>query len=219
MESNITETMPVRRVDEQKKDELLSDLVHNMKSPLNGIVAFIDAMTDESNTNSPQFSASATLPGASLSSPSLLNVLAGSARSLSRLLDEIVDYSDLYSDYPTARPYVNKPLHMGHVIDNVELVCRPLAAVKNVKVTKQVQPTLPPVIANKPKVTMMLSYLMEVCIKYSQSRSITVLVQTAKDERGVVVRIQDAERSVSPEEFFSLFDQEKVSQGYATRLY
>jgi signal transduction histidine kinase len=74
-------------IDEQKKDEFISDLVHNLKGPLNSIVTFIEAMSEDTTT-----STSSTTPA--VSPPSLNHVLSASARRLSRLLDELVDYAN-----------------------------------------------------------------------------------------------------------------------------
>jgi signal transduction histidine kinase len=105
-------------LNELQKDDLIFDIAHNLRSPLNGLISSIAALTLPAS------------PSPSPSSPSdvstsLLEVLSHCAQRMSRLIDEMTDYAELTS-FATSSPAA---LQISKVLQSAEELCRPLAKV------------------------------------------------------------------------------------------
>jgi hypothetical protein len=180
------------RASDRQKSELIFDLAHNLKAPLSGLAALA---ADES----------ASPRGVSLSTVAL---------HMARMVDEIADFAEATNSLDDQHRAKNTPTQVIEVLDTVDTLFIPTYRTKGITVVRELSPTPPPtVLVQRHKLTLLLSYLLDVSIHYSSSRMIRIRAYAGVDNTTAVVSFSDNLRSCSQEELEELFAKSPI-QGY-----
>jgi signal transduction histidine kinase len=172
---------------EQLRRGMVSDIAHELRTPLSNIRGYLEAMRD----------------GVTRPDPALIASLHEEALLLTRLVDdlqqlELADAGQL--------KLVRQEVDLGDVIEQAVITSRPAAASKDVSVTTEVEPDLPPVNADRERVGQVLRNLLDNAIRHTpEGGSVTV---AARDE-GVEIelRVRDSGAGIPPEHLPNIFER------------
>ena len=216
-EEDVSQTANMARDNERlktlntQKDELISDLAHNLKSPLNGVVGLLEAVLDEVGV------ITGANPSKTSTIPAMIELLSASALRFSRTIDQIADYSGL-EESGEAGINVNTPIDISEAFDEASALFAPLLKIKKVEMTKSFA-TLPNIQSRHQKIVQLLGYLLESAAQFSESRRVTVSAHHDEASRFVIVKLTDSMTNLSDTEIAHLFDPSQgVSKGFLSPL-
>ena len=192
---------------QQAQAEFLSQISHELKSPLNTIVAYVEALDDEE------------LVGAE-ERREFYNTINQEAMRMARLISNLLQLSRIQLGNLSAR--------FGFV--KADALLRDMAASvtaqieqHGLKLDLQVPENLPPLFGDKDLLGVAVTNLLSNAIKYTPSGG-RISLRAAEDEKGITVEVADTGIGIPPEaqakifERFARSDQEEVQQQSGTGL-
>ncbi len=192
--------MKVRLLDElkrlnEKKNEFLGIAAHDLRSPLNVIVGFVSLIIDELKSDS--FKADAGLND-------LRDVLKA-AKGMTHLLSELLDISAIES----GKIVLNiTPVHMSAIFDECARNHVKIAAQKNISLNFNTDESLPPVQADRVRVTEVLDNLISNAVKYTYPGGYVTVSANWTDNR-VLISVNDTGQGLSEEDLKAVFHSYK----------
>ena len=184
------------------KDEFLANTTHELKTPLNGIIGIVDSLLSGSHGDS------------MLDLKHNLTIVAHSGRRLTRLVDDILDFSKM----KTGNLNLNRgPIVLEDALDAVLSLSRPLLSGKEVLLTKDLEPELPLVDADPNRLQQIFFNLIGNAIKFTETGSIIVSVK--RDGDFVLATVSDTGIGIPTafqKDIFKMFEQLESS---ATRAH
>jgi len=144
---------------DQMKDAFLANTSHELRTPLNGIIGIAESLSD---------GATGPLPATTRDN---LFMIASSGRRLSRLVDDILDFSKLKSHDLNLR---RAPVGMREVVDIVLTLSAPLVADRDLELRNEIPPDLPLVDGDENRLQQIMHNLVGNSIKFTQQGRITV---------------------------------------------
>lgn len=189
----------LRLINEQK-DDLISDLAHNLKSPLNGIVGLLEAIQEEVNA------ILSSLPGSAAPSqiPVMVDLLSTSALRFSRTIDQISDLSELH-DNSGEELVKNVSTDVAELFSEVTLMFAPLLRLKKITLNQSIS-NLPSIMTRPRKMSQLLGYLLETAIHFSDSKTISVSAHVTESNKFISLQFSDPQTVLTPKEVACLFD-------------
>jgi signal transduction histidine kinase len=172
---------------EQLRRGMVSDIAHELRTPLSNIRGYLEAMRD----------------GVARPDPALIASLHEEALLLTRLVDdlqqlELADAGQL--------KLVRQEADLGEVVEQAVIASRPAAASKSISVTTEVAPDLPPVEADRERVGQVLRNLLDNAIRHTpEGGSITVAARNDGDE--VEMNVRDTGAGIPPEHMPNIFER------------
>ncbi|HET9496672.1 MAG TPA: ATP-binding protein [Chloroflexia bacterium] len=182
---------------EQLRRGMVSDIAHELRTPLSNIRGYLEAMRD-----------GVTRPDAAL-----IASLHEEALLLTRLVDdlqqlELADAGQL--------KLVRQEVDLGDVIEQAAVASRPAATSKDVSITTEVEPDLPPADADRERVGQVLRNLLDNAIRHTpEGGSITVAARDTGGELEVSVR--DTGPGIPPEHLPNIYERFYRSDSSRTR--
>lgn len=166
---DVTERIETENRVRKLQDQFVSNMTHELKTPLTAIIGFTDWLLDQPD------------------SPTLvedLTTIKTSAVSMQQLIDEILAFKRVLETAP-----VPEPVDLGRVVTDVVTLARPDAAGRGVSIQAVVSPT-PAVLGDPLQLEQVVGNLVSNAVKYSKAPgSVEVRVGPAPD--GVTLRIAD----------------------------
>ncbi len=149
--------------------EFVANVSHELRTPLTAIRGFVETLLDgalESPAEARRF----------------LETVAGHAERLSRLLDDLLDLSNI----ELGRTALHlEPLALPEVIEHAVSSLAPAAAKKRLALSLDVPPDLPPVLADRDRLVQILVNLVDNAIKFTpEGGRATVAARRAAAESG-----------------------------------
>lgn len=201
----------LRAINEQK-DDLISDLAHNLKSPLNGVVGLLEAIQEEIT------SITASRPKNSQMS-SMIELLTTSALRFSRTIDQISDFSSISEDENDSGMVKNVAAKLSDLFDEANGLFAPLLKVKKVSVKHTFPSSLPELMTRPRKLGQLLGYLIETAAQFTESRTITVSAHVTESNKFISLQFADSQTMLTPKEVSHLFDPSQgVIKGFLSPL-
>jgi signal transduction histidine kinase/DNA-binding response OmpR family regulator len=187
------------------KAQFLSNVSHELRTPMNGVLGMADLLNDTALTGEQR---------------EYVDVLTASARSLLRVIDDILDYSEIEAGQLALE---RAPFHLHRCIGDALRLLAPAARAKGIELVGYVDPTLPESVnGDLARLRQIIANLAANAIKFTPTGD--VIVEVTADPGGVgglmlhgVVRdtgigIPAAQR----ESIFSAFEQ---GDGSSTRRF
>lgn len=144
---------------DRMKDEFLANTSHELRTPLNGIIGIAESLHDGATGPLPQ------------TTRANLSMIASSGRRLSRLVDDILDFSKLKTRELELRRGV---VGMREITEIVIALSRPLLAERKLSLVNQVPADLPLVDGDENRLQQVMHNLIGNAIKFTPSGTITV---------------------------------------------
>jgi signal transduction histidine kinase/tetratricopeptide (TPR) repeat protein len=204
--------------EEQRKNELMTILAHEIRNPLAGILGFSELMPEEAEEMPPRY-------------VQLMARIHQDAQRLKRLVDNILELARVESGKVE---WVMAPVAVGSLLADARDAYAPLAAKKRVEIVTEIADDLPPALGNADRLFQVLSNLLGNALKFTPdggkitlSASVETAMQpepTGDDDlrawlplgpeaprRFVRIEVTDTGPGIPPERRAHLF--EKFAQG------
>ncbi len=158
---------------EQAKDEFLANTSHELRTPLHGIIGICENLLERQAGNDAG------------SSPGELKVVLHSARRLSALMNDLLDFSHMKQG---AVPLTLGPVEMTRAITTVVTLCRPMLGKKQLKLVTDLPEAPLRVWADAHRVQQILLNLVKNAIKFTDAGQIRISAHIAGDHLKVAVK-------------------------------
>ncbi|HVL89744.1 MAG TPA: ATP-binding protein, partial [Actinomycetota bacterium] len=175
----------------EAKSQFLATMSHELRTPLNAVIGFADFLSD---------------PAFGPPSPKDVRKIAQDIHaSGTHLLTLINDLLDLAKIEAGRVEFDLRPVRLRDVARDVEAVCRPLAAAKDIRLVVKVPARLPDVTADPGRVRQVLLNLIGNAIKFTPAGG-TVTVTAAEEASLVAVSVTDTGPGMTGEEAATIFE-------------
>ncbi|MDX1520652.1 MAG: response regulator [Anaerolineae bacterium] len=184
------------------KDEFLANTSHELRTPLNGITGIAESMID---------GATGELTQEQLYN---LSMIVTSGRRLTRLVNDTLDFSKLKHQ---EMQLVLKAVDLNVVTDVVLTLSKPLTDKKSLNLINELDPKLPPVLADEARVQQIMHNLIGNAIKFTDQGSITIYAEAEAEV--VAITVTDSGIGIPADEIDTVFQSFKQVDASDTRTY
>ncbi|MBW5446068.1 response regulator [Cohnella sp. CFH 77786] len=157
------------RMADKLKDQFLAQTSHELRTPLHGIMNIAQTVADKERRS---------MDGRSLKDMELLVTVS---RRMSHLLDDLLDVVRLKENRITLR---KEPLSLPPLVSGVFGMLRFMAEGKSVRLSMDIDESMPPVLADEKRLVQILLNLLHNALKYTDKGTIAV---SARVENGLAV--------------------------------
>ncbi len=185
------------------KDEFLANTSHELKTPVHGIIRLTESLMEgtcgEMNSNSRQ----------------ILSMIMESGRRLSKLVNDIIDFSELKS---SGLKLKKTAIDLGSMTETVASMLRPLALGKKLTLINNIKPGDFFVLADEERLQQILLNLAGNAVKFTEEGSINInasQLQTGECS----IEISDTGIGIPEDKQEMIFDSFVQSDGSTSRKY
>ncbi|MEM9771655.1 MAG: CHASE2 domain-containing protein [Cyanobacteria bacterium P01_D01_bin.73] len=196
----------LKRLDELK-DEFLANTSHELRTPIHGIVGLSEALIQ--GTAGP------------LQSPQEenLQLIADSGRRLSNLVDDILDFAQLKNGRLDLEL---KAVEVKGCVDAVLAVTQVLVGDRQITVTNDSSPGLPPILGDEDRVQQILYNLIGNAIKFTEKGRVQVSAKSvvpgeAMEKRAIAISVSDTGPGIAEENLERIFESFEQGDGSTSR--
>ncbi len=180
---------------DRMKDDFISTVTHELRTPLTSIRAFSEMLHDD--------------PKIDLADRTrFLGIIVGETERLTRLINQILDLAKLESG---RAEWTTTSVDVGEVVLEAAESLGQLYRDKAVELVCQIAEPLPPVQADRDRLTQVVINLLSNAVKFVPAASGKVGVRVAADDKGIMVEVADNGPGLTAEECTVVF--EKFRQG------
>lgn len=173
---------------DQMKDDFMSHVTHELRSPLTSIIATVELMGEN-----PQAMADPKLKR------SIERLMFGSER-LNKLVDNILDLMKMEAGQMT---FDIQPTNMGTILTEMADFFEPRAQEKNLTIRADVPARLPLVMADSERIRQVISNLIHNAVKFTNRGGITLRAKAVEGE--LRVEVQDTGVGIPADKIASVF--------------
>ncbi len=187
------------------KSDFLAKMSHELRTPLNSVIGFSEMLQD-----------GAAGPLADRQHRYVANVLSG-GRQLLQLINDVLDLSKIEAG---RMELSRSAFDVATAIREAEETVSVLAGERGLTLAADVEPGLPPLVADRPKVKQVLYNLLSNAIKYTPSGGrVTVaarrLARSPDGEPGIEIAVTDTGIGIAPEDRARIFREfEQVDSAF-----
>ncbi|AQG80944.1 response regulator [Spirosoma montaniterrae] len=185
--------------------QFLANMSHEIRTPLNAILGFSNLLQTTKLTEEQE---------------EFLRYIRTAGNNLLTVVNDILDFTKIEAGL---LPLESVPFSVQALIDSLQTMLMPAADDKNLKLSVEVDPTLPPVLLGDPtRLTQILLNLMSNAIKFTRKGSVTVrankLEQTS-DTVQVQLMVEDTGVGIDADALPHIFERFKQANDSTTRFY
>ncbi len=184
------------------KDEFLATTSHELRTPINGIVGLAEGL------------AAGSEGPLAARVKDRLELVVSAGRRLNDLVGNILNYSKQREH--EAAPHL-APVEVRGALEEAMTLVRPLLGRKNVELVGQIDPKLPPVLADGPMLQQVLLNAIGNAVKFTERGK--VLVRVTHEGARIVFRVEDTGIGISPAIVDRVFEPFVQGEGGDTRRY
>jgi len=202
-------TLEAKNVDLQRldklKDEFLANTSHELRTPLNGIIGITEALIDGSTGPTPP------------ETKANLSMIVASGRRLSRLVDDILDFSKLKNKNLELQL---QSVNLREITEVVIALSRPLLGRKTVQLVNLIPNNLPLAQADNNRVQQILHNLIGNAIKFTERGNIEVAAKVVERKRGpekknwLAITVADTGIGIPSDKTSEIFESFEQLPGY-----
>jgi len=181
---------------DQEKDEFLSQVSHEVRTPMTSIRSFSEILLDPEGITTDE-------------RQRFLSTIHTESLRLTLLLDEILDLSALERGEKT---WANEPVDVTKVLQRAALVCEPLAKSSGIDVHLAKMEDAPLVNANADRLCQVFINLISNAVKYNDSEAPFVLVSMKRSGKRLQIEFQDNGPGIALKDRKRVFN--KFSRGH-----
>jgi PAS domain S-box-containing protein len=181
------------------KDEFLATLSHELRTPLNAILGWVQMLQSEQ------------LPPDRMRHA--IEVMSRNARLQAQLIEDILDVSRIIA----GKLDIDRlPVHLPQLVDIAVAAVQPAASGKQIRLTTDIVPHLPPIEGDPKRLQQVLGNLLGNAIKFTPDQG-QIRVTCAADGDAIVIAVQDSGVGLSPEFLPFVFDRFRQADSRSTR--
>lgn len=159
---DVTELRRLERV----RTEFVANVSHELRTPLTAIRGYLETLLGgalEERENARRF----------------LEIVSRHAGRLGRLLDDLMDLSNIELGIVEL---AREPVDLSEALDAVLAIIRPQADAKGVHLSADLPPSLPPVVADRDRLSQILINLVDNAVKFTPSGRDVTVTATLRDQ-------------------------------------
>ncbi len=172
---------------EQLRQNLVSDVAHELRTPLSGLFGYIEAIED----------------GVLQPSADVVGAMHSEAAQLGRLVDDLQDLSLVESGHLTLD---RQPVALEGVVAAAIGSSNQAAAAKGIMLDCDIPQSLPKVLVDRDRIAQVLRNLLSNAIKYTDSGG-RVTVSVAAEDGFLAVEVSDTGIGIAPDHLTHVFDR------------
>lgn len=183
------------------KDEFLATLSHELRTPLTSLFGWMEL-----------------IKRTSIVDPVLgegIEAIDRSARSLSQLIDELLDISRISAGKVRLE---FKPLNLGLAVAEALEIVRPAALAKNISLSFEAQPTVATVRADPERLHQVLTNILSNAVKFTPNMG-HVKVTVDRSDASWLVTVEDDGQGIDPSFLPNIFERFRQADPGRTRKY
>jgi len=184
------------------RDQFLANTSHELRTPLNGIIGIAESLVE---------GVTGQLPPATLDN---LGLVVSSARRLSNLVNDLLDFSTLQHGKPTL---ARRPVDLTAMVAAVLRMSQWLVGEKDLLLESEVADDLPAVYADEDRLEQILTNLVGNAVKFTESGSVRVRAEL--DGGMVRVDVIDSGIGIREEVQDRIFESFEQADGSTSRLF
>jgi signal transduction histidine kinase/DNA-binding response OmpR family regulator len=193
------------------KSQFLANMSHELRTPLNSIIGFSEILVEKlEGKTEPRYH-------------KFLNNILTSGRHLLGLINDILDLSKIEAG---KMELAMDRVSLSAIVSGVEGIMRGVADPRHIVLRADVPASLPPVVADGPKLKQVLYNLVSNAIKFSpDGGEVTVAVrlhqaaQSPLGERTVEISVRDHGKGIAPPDHEGIFEAFHQTEGGASRVH
>jgi signal transduction histidine kinase len=185
------------------KSEFLTSMSHELRTPLNSIIGFADVLLQGIDGD---------LPDLALNDIQLIH---NSGKHLLALINDILDLAKIEAG---RMELVREPLELGEIFESVLASASSLIKNKPVQLVPELAPGLPPVFADKLRLSQVLLNLVSNAAKFTHTGSITVKAVLDSDNM-MRISVKDTGIGIPPNKVNTIFERFRQVDAGTTRKY
>jgi signal transduction histidine kinase/CheY-like chemotaxis protein/HPt (histidine-containing phosphotransfer) domain-containing protein len=183
----------------------LANMSHEIRTPLNAIMGFSNLLETTPLSKEQQ---------------EFVRYIHTAGKNLLTIVNDILDVAKIEAGMVTLE---TTPFSIRPLVDSIRTMLMPAASDKNLQLTVDVDPTLPPVLLGDPtRLTQILLNLLSNAIKFTQQGGVTVRVTKRDQTPGtvrVVIMVEDTGIGMSDEVLPHIFTRFRQANESTTRHY
>ncbi len=172
----------------RQKDWFVGMVAHDLRSPLSTLISVLDLISGDYG----------------LSEAERDELLTQAKGNIDGMLGLINDLLDLNAIQTGAITLAKSMIDMPHFLESVTCASQPLADVKEIQLSVEVESTLPPLLADSNRIRQVMTNLISNAIKFSQ-RGSSVQVSAVVQDGYMLVSVQDQGQGIKAAEIDKLF--------------
>lgn len=159
---------------QQTKADVMALVTHEFRTPLTAIQGMSELLSQFDVTEARR--------------REMHQAINDEAKRLARMVDEYLDIARLESG---ARKLKLEETQIAPLINRVLLLLSPVASVKNITLTRRIEPNLPPIKADADLLSLAITNLIANAIKFSQEKSEVVITAQTKRNLWLEILVKD----------------------------
>ena len=174
---------------QQTKNDVVSLVSHEMRTPLTAIQGMTELLADYE-----------------LDAPRRREMhlaINDEVKRLARMITQYLDITRLESGATVLRP---SPVRVEAILDRLLLLLEPVAAKKGIRLNRQVDPALPPLVADPDLLSRAIENLVSNAIKYSPADS-EVSIRASTGEDAIAIEVADRGYGIPPADLERIFEK------------
>lgn len=200
----LSDALAALEVHDKLKDEFLANTSHELRTPLNGIIGIAESLLD------------GVAGPLSEKAGSNLSLVVSSARRLSSLVNDILDYAKLRHKNITLQ---QRPVDLHTITELVLVLTQSVVGKKSIQMVNEVPADLPAVYADENRLQQVLHNLIGNAIKFTAEGRISVDAKLSDDGDWIEVSVTDTGIGIPESKLDNIFESFEQAEGSTEREY
>lgn len=177
---------------DQLKDDFVSSVTHELRSPLTAITGYVDYLLSENKTFSPE-------------ELEYLQIIKKNANRLGKFVNDILDMAKIESGQMDIE---FTEVNLTQLFEEILTLFKPLAEQKNITVKSELEPGIPTIRTDYGKLTQVLTNLISNSLKFTpENGQITVSAGRTPEKGFVEVTVSDSGVGIKKDDISKIFDK------------
>ena len=182
------------------KDEFLGTLSHELRSPLNAIVGWVQILQQAERLSPEQVGVA-------------IEVIGRNAKLQTQLIEDILDVTRIVAGKVEIE---RRPLLVPQLIDTVLAGLIPAAEAKRITLSREIAEYLPPTLGDPKRLHQVLSNIVSNAIKFTPDRG-DVVISCRVDDGKITIQVRDSGAGIAAEFLPYVFDRFRQADSRSDR--
>lgn len=190
MEHEIKKQIQAQIKAEKIKNELVTNVAHDLRTPLTSIIGYIGLVKDKKYTTPEE-------------QDKYLEIAYDKSEKLKVIIEDLFELTKLHQDGVQLKKEV---ISISHLLNQLIEELMPLASEKNIEVQTYIEPTTAEVLVDVAKITRVFENLIENAIKYSEEGN-AIYIELKEFSKQVYVAVSNHSDNIPQEEVDKFFER------------